>query len=90
MRRTPLVVALFPPSGAGAFTTSCIEIDGAIGDRNAEGGAYGTLHQADLAAMRSDQLRGNCKAQSGSTRMRSLKSLEQVCAGLFSHAGPGV
>ena len=43
--------SLFPPSGAGAFTTSCTKVDGAIRDRDAERGADCSRYQADFTAV---------------------------------------
>jgi len=53
MRRTPQVPGS-SASGAGAFTSSCIEIDCSVRDRDAESGANRSRHQSDFAAMRSN------------------------------------
>src|SRR5215510_8065424 len=81
---------LFPSSGAGAFTTSCVQINGPVRDGDAEGGANSPRHQADFATVRTNQLRGDGQAQAGSAGARTLKCLEQMCASLLSYARPGI
>src|SRR5205085_1045297 len=83
--------SLFPPSRVGAFTTSCTQVDRAVGNRNAEGRTDRPRHQADFTAMRAHQLRSDRQAKSCATgARRALKSLEHVGARLFGDARPGI
>src|SRR5262245_14546644 len=77
---------LFPLSSACALTPSCIEVDCAVGDRDAESGANCPWHQPDFAAVCANQLRCNGQPEPGSAGPRALKRLEQVGASLFRYA----
>lgn len=80
-----------PVSGVGALTASYAQIDRAVGDRDAEGGADGSRHEPDFAAMRAYELRRDGQAESRAAgARRALKSLEHVGARLLGHARPGI
>src|SRR5258708_6636024 len=83
--------SLFPPSSVDAFTTSCTEIDRAVGNCDAEGGADGSRHQTDFTAMRAHEFCGNGQTQpSAPGARRALKSLEHMSTRFFRYARPGI
>ena len=72
-------VDLRPPRAAAA----ALEVDGAIRDADAEGGADGAFHQANLAAVRAHQLGDDGKAEADAAGARRAgKRLEQMFARL--------
>src|SRR5262245_65282695 len=72
----------------GALAAAGADVDGAVGDADAEGGADGAVDQADLAAVRAHQLGGDGEPEAGAAGAgRALESLEQMRPCPFGQAG---
>src|SRR5262245_10345628 len=85
-RRTPP-----RPSRARALAAARVEIDRAVGDRNAERRADGAFDQTDLAPVRAHQFGDDGKSEPDAAGAgRALEGFEQMGAGLLREAGAGV
>src|SRR6516164_8261098 len=78
-------------SRAGALVAAGLKLDRPVRNLDAEGGADGSVHQVDLAAMGAHQLGGDGEAEAGAAGAgRALERLEQMGPRAFGEARPGI
>src|SRR5665213_4459839 len=77
--------------GQGPLAAPGVEVDRAVGDRDAEGCADGSRHQTDFAAMGADQLGRNDEAEPSAAGARgALKRLKHMGLRLFRNPGASI